>query len=75
MKFYIAVEEIRSTVIEVDAESLNDAINKAENAYYENEICLDNIKYIVDGTLFNDETAEWEQSIKLGYKPDFQKIK
>lgn len=75
MKFYISVEEVRSTVVEVEAESVNDAILKAEEAYSEDEICLNDVNYIHDGTEFRDETADWKQHIEWGYEVNFQKIK
>lgn len=40
MKFYIAVEEMRSTVIEVEAANSEEAKQKVEKAYSEDEICL-----------------------------------
>ena len=74
MKFYIAVEEIRSTVVEVEAENADEAILKAERAYSEDEICLNDVDYIDDGTCFYDETDKWESCIEDGYVTHFQKI-
>ena len=75
MKFYIAVEEMRSTVIEVEAENESEAINKVENAYAEDEICLNSVDYIDDGTCFYNETDTWKSCIENGYVTNFQKIK
>ena len=58
MKFYIAVEEMRSTVVEVEAENSEEAKQKAEKAYSEDKICLNNVDYIDDGTCFYDEVDE-----------------
>lgn len=75
MKFYIAVEEMRSTVIEVEAENVDEAILKVENAYAEDEVCLNSVDYIDDGTCFYDETDKWKPCIENGYEVNFQKIK
>lgn len=74
MKFYIAVEEMRSTVVEVEAENSEEAKQKAEKAYSEDKICLNNVDYIDDGTCFYDETKVWKGAIDNGYDADFQKI-
>lgn len=73
-KFYISIEEMRSTVVEVYAKSSKAAIEKVEKAYAEDKICLDNADYIDDGTCFYDETEKWKESIDLGYSTNFQKI-
>lgn len=72
--FYIAVEEIRSTVVEVEAENQHAAIKKVEKAYSEDIICLNNADYINDGTSFYDETEKLKESVDLGYSTNFQKI-
>lgn len=74
MKFYIAVEESRSTVIEVEAESREKALEKVEKAYGEDEVCLNHKDYIDDGACFYDETDMWRKCIESGYCTDFQKI-
>lgn len=73
MKYYISVEEMRSTVVEVEADSLSVAIDKVENAYNEDKICLNDNDYIDDGTCFYDETDRWNESAKAGLV-NFQKI-
>ena len=75
MKFYIVVEEMRSTVVEVEAESVDEALRKTETAYSEDEICLNDVDYIDDGTCFYDETDKWAPCIEGGYATNFQKIK
>lgn len=75
MKFYIAVEEMRSTVVEVEAESESKAISKVEKAYYNDDICLDDVQYVDEGSAyFRDETDDWTHCIKDGYERHFQKI-
>lgn len=74
MKFYIAVEEIRSTVVEVEADNVEQAMSKVENAYAKDEICLNYVDYIDDGTLFYDETDRWKPCIEDGYEANFQRI-
>ena len=66
MKFYISVEEVRSTVVKVEAESLEKAIQKVEKAYSEDEVCLDDASYIDDGTTFYDETDRWGNAASMG---------
>lgn len=41
MKYDVAIEEILSRVIEVEADSLEDAYYKAEAMYYDEEVVLD----------------------------------
>ena len=74
MKFYIAVEEMRSTVVEVEAENSEEAKQKAEKAYSEDKICLNNVDYIDDGTCFYDETDKYKPCVDSGLCADFQKI-
>lgn len=73
MKFYIFVEEVRSTTVEVEAESSEEAIQKAEEAYNDDEICLNDVSYIDDGTCFYDETDTVKEYVEQGYA-DFQKV-
>ena len=40
MKYDVAIEEVLSRVIEVEAESLEDAYYKAEAMYYDEEVVL-----------------------------------
>ena len=41
MKYDVAIEEMSSRVIEVEADSLEDAYYKAETMYYNEEVVLD----------------------------------
>lgn len=73
MKHYIAIEEIRRTVIEVEANSSIEALSKVENAYCEDKINLNDYQYISDGTQFYDETDTWCEDTET--TKDFLKIK
>lgn len=74
MKYYISIEEVRSTVVEVEAETIEQAEEKVEKAYDEDMICLNDIDYIDDGTCFYDETDKWKEAIKNGYEMKFMQI-
>ena len=74
MKFYFAVEERRSTVVEIEAANAEEALSKVEEAYGEDEICLNDVNYINDGACFYDETDQWTECIKNGYEVHFQKL-
>lgn len=75
MRYFIAVEEKRNKVVEIEANSESEALARAEEAYYDDEICLDEPEYIEDGTTsFTNETDDWEDLIKKGFKPRFQKL-
>lgn len=41
MKYDVAIEELSSRIIEVEADSLEDAYYKAEAMYYDEEVVLD----------------------------------
>ena len=73
-KFYIAVEEMRSTIVEVEAENFENALVKVEKAYSDNVICLNDVDYIEDRTCFYNETDQWKPCIDEGYEVHFQKI-
>lgn len=75
MKFYIAVQEMRSTVVEVEANNQDEAIAKAEKAYYNDDICLDSAEYVDEGSAcFYDESDDWSSCVEGGYETRFQKI-
>ena len=74
MKFYIAIEEMRSTVVTVEAQSPEEAIEKARYAYAVDNICLNDPEYIDDGTCFYDETDKWNSAVEHGYVVNFQNI-
>lgn len=65
---------MRSTVVEVEADTSEQAIDKVEEAYHEDKICLNSVGYIDDGTCFYDETDKWKSSIDREYCTNFQKI-
>lgn len=67
MKFYITVAETRSTIVEVEAENSEEAIQKAEEAYDDDEICLNDMSYIDDGTCFYDETDAVKEYVEQGF--------
>lgn len=73
MKYYIAIEEMRSTVVEVEADNYDDALYKAEDAYCKDVISLNDCQYIDDGTQFYDETDTWCEDTET--TKDFLKIK
>lgn len=73
MKFYIEVEEMRSTVVEVEADNAEQAISKVEQAYDDDVICLNGVDYIDDGTEFYDETSRWTEAVK-NKLTNFQRI-
>lgn len=73
MKFYVGVVEHRSKVVEVEAGGYEEALTKAEAAYYDDVILLD-MNDIDDGTEFFDETDLWTPCIETGYKVRFQRI-
>lgn len=73
MKYYIAIEERRSLVVEVEAESVEKATYMAQQAYDADEITLDR-DAIDDDTQFFDETDRWKESIEDGYETHFPKI-
>lgn len=68
------MEETRSTVLEVKAETPEYALQKVEKAYEKDEVCLNHVDYIDDGTCFYDETENWRECIENGYDHNFQKI-
>lgn len=62
MKFYISVVETHSTLVEVEAENSEEAINKTIDACNEGIICLDDEGY-TDDLDFIDETDKWKDSL------------
>ena len=71
--FYISVTETLNKIVEVQAESSSEALQKAEDAYYNGEIELD-YNDMVD-TDFNDETEEIINSYDLGGMPKYYEVK
>jgi hypothetical protein len=71
--FYISVTETLKRIVEVHAEDSSEALQKAEDAYYNGEIELD-YNDMVD-TDFNDETEETINNYELGGMPKFYEVK
>ena len=71
--YYIKIVETRSQIVEVHADSLVDAVDKAEDAYYNGEIVLDSEDFV--DTDFNDETEETINNYELGGMPKFYEVK
>ena len=71
--FYISVTETLNKIVEVQAESSEEALRKAEDAYYNGEIELD-YNDMVD-TDFNDETEETLENYDNGGMPKFYEVK
>lgn len=75
MRYFIAVEEKRYKVVEIEVNSESEALARTEKAYYDGEIYLDEPEYIEVGTTsFTNKTDDWEDLIKNGFKPRFQKL-
>ena len=59
MKHYIKIEEVRSMVVEVEADSLEQAIALTEEVYYnDSNACLDYPRYIDGEPKFLDVTEQ-----------------
>ena len=71
--FYISVTETLNKIVEVQAESSEEALQKAEDAYYNGEIVHDS-EDLVD-TDFNDETEETINNYELGGMPKYYEVK
>lgn len=70
--YYIRVTETIDRIVEVHAEDSSEALQKAEDAYYNGEIVLDSEDYV--DTQFNDETEETINNYELGGMPKFYEI-
>ena len=70
--YYIRVTETLDRIVEVHAEDLSEALQKAEDAYYNGEIVLDSEDFV--DTQFNDETEETINNYELGGMPKFYEI-
>ena len=71
--FYISITETLNKIVEVQAESSEEALRKAEDAYYNEEIVLDSDDFV--DTDFNDETEETINSYDLGGMPKYYEVK
>ena len=70
--YYISVTETLNKIVEVHAEDSSEALQKAEDAYYNGEIVLDSEDFV--DTDFNDETEETINNYELGGMPKFYEI-
>ena len=71
--FYISVTETLNKIVEVQAESSEEALRKAEDAYDADEFELD-YNDMVD-TDFNDETEETLENYDNGGLPKYYEVK
>ena len=70
--YYISVTETLNKIVEVHAENEQEALQKAEDSYYNGEIVLDSEDFV--DTQFNDETEETINNYELGGMPKFYEI-
>ena len=70
--YYIKIVETRSQIVEVHADSLVEAVDKAENVYYDGTIELQTED--VDETSFYDATEDTLESYDNGGMPKFYEI-
>ena len=70
--FYINIVETRSQIVEVHADSLVEAVDKAENVYYDGTLELQ--AEDVDETSFDDVTEDTLESYDNGGMPKFYEI-
>ena len=70
--YYINIVETRSQIVEVHADSLVEAVDKAENVYYDGTLELQ--AEDVDETSFDDVTEDTLESYDNGGMPKFYEI-
>lgn len=70
--YYISVTETLNKIIEVKAESKEEALAKAERAYDDGIVELDYNDYV--SCEFNDETEETINNYEFGGMPKFYEI-
>ena len=70
--YYIKIVETRSQIVEVHADSLVEAVDKAENVYYDGTLELQTED--VDETSFDDVTEDTLESYDDGGMPKFYEI-
>ena len=71
--FYINIVETRSQIVEVHADSLLEAVGKAENVYYDGTLELQ--AEDIDETLFDDVTEDTLENYDNGGMPKFYEVK
>ena len=70
--YYIKSAETRSQIVEVHADSLVEAVDKAENVYYDGTLELQTED--IDETSFDDVTEDTLESYDNGGMPKFYEI-
>ena len=70
--YYINIVETRSQIVEVHADSLSEAVDKAKNVYYDGTLELQ--AEDVDETSFDDVTEGTLESYDNGGMPKFYEI-
>lgn len=73
MKYYIAIQEKRSIVVAVEADSEKAAIAKAEDAYDNGTVQMDR-NTVNDGPAFFNETDQWLEAFADGAEDNFPRI-
>ena len=71
--FYISVTETLNKIVEVQAESSEEALRKAEHAYDADEFELDNDDYV--DTELEDDTERLLESYDNGGLPKYYEVK
>ena len=71
--YYIKIVETRSQIVEVHADSLVDAVDKAKDVYYDGTLELQ--VGDVDETFFDDVTDDTLENYDLGGMPKFYEVK
>ena len=71
--FYISVTETLNKIVEVQAEDSSEALQKAEDAYYNGEIVLDSEDFV--DTEFEDDTERLLESYDNGGMPKYYEVK
>ena len=71
--YYIKIVETRSQIVEVHADNLVEAVDKAENVYYDGTLELQ--VEDVDETFFDDVTDDTLENYDNGGMPKFYEVK
>lgn len=76
MTHYVNITETRVLLVEVEANDEQEAFEKVERAYAENEISVYNAKCQLDVDIFPIETGRVEDGFKKGYykKDEFVRL-
>lgn len=71
--FYISVTETLNKIVEVQAEDSSEALQKAEDAYYNGEVVLDYNDYV--DAQFEDDTEGTLEGYDNGGLPKYYEVK